>query len=97
VVSEDASALGPDGRPLLEFPTDYPIKVVARRDAFARAALDSIVRRHAPDLDDARISERASREARYIAVTYVIVARSRGQVVDLVGELTAAHGVVMVI
>jgi hypothetical protein len=97
VVSDDAAARGPDGRPLLEFPTDYPIKVVVRRDALARPALDAIVRRHAPDLEEARISERASREARFVAVTYVIVARSRGQVVDLVGELTAVDGVVMVI
>ncbi len=100
-------ALGTDGKPLLQYPLDYPIKVVHRRDTdtpgssvgdrAARERLDDIVRRHAPDFDATRITERASREARFVAITYVIVARSREQIVALVSELSTSDGVLMVI
>ena len=81
----------------LVFPTDYPIKVVGRRDAALRARIDSIVRRHAPDLDERRIGERESGQGNFVSITYTIVARSREQVVALVTELAAAEGVMMVI
>ncbi|MCU0760356.1 MAG: DUF493 domain-containing protein [Steroidobacteraceae bacterium] len=85
-----------DASPLV-FPTDYPIKVVGRRDAALRARIDAVVLRHVPDLEEARIGERASGQGNFVSITYTIVARSREQVVALVTELAATEGVVMVI
>jgi uncharacterized protein len=103
-VSESGeAAIGPDGQPLLAYPLDYPIKVLYGRDDDSaaekpiRVRLDAIVRHHAPDLAAERVTERSSREARFVSVTYVIVARSREQIVALVQELQATPGVVMVI
>ena len=81
----------------LVFPTDYPIKVVARREAGLRGRIDALVRRHVPDLDDGQVGERESAQGSYVSITYTIVARSREQVVALVTELAATDGVVMVI
>jgi putative lipoic acid-binding regulatory protein len=50
-----------------------------------------------PDLDRARISERASGAGNFTAITYTIVAQSREQVTSLVTALTATEGVLMVI
>ncbi|MFO1427243.1 MAG: DUF493 domain-containing protein [Steroidobacteraceae bacterium] len=86
-----------DGESPLKFPVDYPIKVVGRSDGALRARIDAVFRRHVPDLEPARISERPSGQGNFVSITYVIVARSREQVVALVQELSAAEGVLMVI
>lgn len=86
-----------DAGGLLRFPTDYPIKVVGRVDASLRARVDAVVLRHAADLALERVSERASGAGNFVSITYVIVARSREQIVALVEELAATDGVVMVI
>lgn len=82
---------------LLKFPTDYPIKVVGRSDAQLRARIDAVVLRHAPDTTAERISERASGAGNFVSITYVIIARSKPQIVALVEELASSEGVVMVI
>jgi putative lipoic acid-binding regulatory protein len=81
----------------LQFPTDYPIKVVGRSERTLRARIDVVVATHVPDLDPARVSERASGAGNFTAITYVIVAQSREQVTALVGALAATEGVLMVI
>lgn len=81
----------------LTFPTDYPIKVVGRAAPGLRARIDAIVDAHAGPLGPERIAERASGQGNYLSITYLIVARDREQVVALVGALTRAEGVVMVI
>jgi putative lipoic acid-binding regulatory protein len=81
----------------LQFPTDYPIKVVGRSERTLRSRIDVVVGMHVPDLDPARISERASGAGNFTAITYTIVAQSREQVTALVAALAAAEGVLMVI
>ena len=90
----------PDGRPneeLLTFPTAYPIKVVGRRSETLRAHIDAIVREHVPDLSDDQISERASKEQHFLAITYTITARSKEQIVALATALQASKDVIMLI
>lgn len=81
----------------LQFPTDYPIKVVGRTSRELRLRIDLVVQQHVPDLDPTRVSERASGAGNFTAITYVIVAQSREQVTTLVGALVATEGVLMVI
>ncbi len=81
----------------LVFPTDYPIKVVGRQEPALRARIDAVFHKHVADLEPHRISERSSGQGNFVSITYVIVARSREQVVALVEELAATSGVVMVI
>ena len=82
---------------LLQFPVAYPIKVVGRRDELERAAVDAVVRTHAPDLTDDQISERASTQQHFIAITYTINAQSKEQIVALAQALQAVKGVMMLI
>lgn len=82
---------------LLQFPTDYPIKVLGRPSPEFRARVHGIVIRHAPDVDAARISERLSGGGNFLSISYVIRATSREQIVALAGELQSCELVLMVI
>jgi putative lipoic acid-binding regulatory protein len=93
-VSEGAES---GGQELLQFPTDYPIKVVGRPSAEFRAHIHAIVIKHAPDVETDRITERLSENGNFLSISYMIRAQSREQVVALAKELTGAEGVLMVI
>lgn len=87
----------PDGGELLKFPVAYPIKVVGRRSEHLRASIDAIVREHVPDLTEDQITERASNQQHFLAITYTITARSKEQIVALATALQASKDVIMLI
>ena len=65
---------------LLEFPCDFPIKVMgATRDDFAQVILE-VVLRHAPDFEAASMEMRPSRAGNYLSVTCTIRATSKPQI-----------------
>ncbi|MEZ5728358.1 MAG: DUF493 domain-containing protein [Burkholderiaceae bacterium] len=74
---------------LLEFPTDFPLKVIGRRvDGFAQAVSD-LVRRHAPDFDPATMTLRPSAKGNWLSLTVVVRVRSREQLETLYRALDA--------
>jgi putative lipoic acid-binding regulatory protein len=88
-------ALEPDS--LLDYPCDFPIKVLGRTQAgFAQTVLE-IVRTHAPDFDGSTIDMKSSRQGKYLSVTCVIRATSRQQLDDLYRALCDHPMVVMVL
>jgi putative lipoic acid-binding regulatory protein len=84
-------------RSLLEFPTEYPIKVVGRPSDEFRARVHAVMLRHAPELDADRVSERLSENGNFLSISYTIVAESREQIVALATDLKAVEGVLMII
>lgn len=73
---------------IIEYPLDFPIKVMGlNRPAFT-AAMTALVMRHAPDFDAATIAARPSREAKYLSLTMTIRATSREQLDALYRELS---------
>jgi len=81
---------------LLQFPCDFPIKVMGEcRDGFAEAIVET-VREHAPDFDAAAVEMRASSSNRYLSLTCTIRATSREQLDDLYRALTS-HPMVKVV
>ena len=81
---------------LIEYPCDFPIKVMGRRaDGFAQAMVD-VVLRHAPDFDPAGAEMRPSSKGNYLAVTCTFRAVSQVQVDAMYRELTA-HPMVKVV
>ena len=81
----------------LQFPTDYPIKVVGRPSAEFRARVHAIMLRHAPSLGPDQVSERLSENGNFLSISYMLRAESRAQVVALATELKACEGVLMII
>lgn len=74
---------------LLEFPCDFPIKVMGEaRDDFAQAVV-AVVQAHAPDFEAASVEMRASGKGNYLAVTCTIRATSREQLDNLYRDLSS--------
>ncbi|MGH6624568.1 MAG: YbeD family protein [Burkholderiaceae bacterium] len=87
-MSEDSRNPHPDTPRGLEFPTDFPVKIMGRRvEGFAQTMVD-VVRTHAPDFDPATLEMRTSKDGNYLSVTATIRATSREQLDDLYRALT---------
>jgi putative lipoic acid-binding regulatory protein len=64
---------------LLQFPCDFPIKIMGASDIDLRGLVLERVRQHAPNTDESRIQVRDSRAGRYQAVTVVVHAQNQAQ------------------
>jgi putative lipoic acid-binding regulatory protein len=81
---------------LLEFPCDFPVKIMGvRADDFAQCMVE-IVLRHAPDFTVESVEMRASATGKYLSLTCTIRATSRAQLDGLYLELTG-HPLVKVV
>ncbi|HEX5125166.1 MAG TPA: DUF493 domain-containing protein [Rhodocyclaceae bacterium] len=86
-----------DTATLLEFPCNFPIKIMGKReDDFAQTIL-AIVLRHAPDFDAAQMEMRPSSKGNYLALTCTVRATSKPQLDGLYRELSAHPMVKMVL
>lgn len=73
---------------LIEFPCDFPVKIMgARSNGFAQSVLD-VVLRHAPDFDAATMEMRLSKGGNYLSLTCTVRATSKAQLDALYMELT---------
>jgi putative lipoic acid-binding regulatory protein len=73
---------------LLEFPCDFPIKVMgARTDDFAQTVVE-IVLRHAPDFVAETVEMRVSGSGTYLSLTCTVRAESKAQLDALYRELS---------
>ena len=80
---------------LLEFPCDFPIKVMGRSDNNFDALVVEIVRRHCPDLLEGAVKSRFSKKGNYVSVTVTIQASSRRQLDNIYMDLTAEDRVLV--
>lgn len=81
---------------LLEFPCEFPIKIMgARVDDFAQTVL-GVVLRHAPDFDAATMQMRPSSKGNYLSITCTVNTTSQAQLDALYVELSS-HPLVKVV
>lgn len=81
---------------LLEFPVDYPIKVMgARVDGFAQAIAGLVRERH-PDFDPAGISLRTSSRGTYLSISFSVRVDSR-EALESLYRAIAAHELVRIV
>ncbi len=83
--------------PALEFPCHFPLKTIGKNTADFETTVVEIVRRHVPDLKDDAVSNRLSKDGKYISITTTFVAESREQLDALYYELSSHEQVVMVL
>lgn len=82
---------------LIEYPCEFPIKVMGRtQSGFAQVVLD-IVQRHDPGFDPSSMQMRASREGNYLSLTVTIQATSREQLDQVYQDLCDHPMVTMVL
>jgi putative lipoic acid-binding regulatory protein len=73
---------------LIEYPVEFPVKVMGKtQPGFAQQML-AIVKRHAPDFEESTVGMRPSREGKYLSLTFTIRATSREQLDALYQELS---------
>ena len=86
----------PDDQSLIQYPSDFPIKIMgANVEGFANAIAE-VVLLHAPDFDVAQMELRPSSGRNYLSCTCTIRATSRAQLDALYQALTA-HPMVKVV
>ncbi|MBP7881482.1 MAG: DUF493 family protein [Candidatus Methylopumilus sp.] len=74
---------------LLEFPCDFPIKVMGETsDAFA-ATMVEVIKAIDPTFDASKVDMRASTGGRFISLTCTVHATSRAQLDDIYRALTS--------
>ena len=81
---------------LLEFPCDFPLKIMGAAGAGFAQAIAEVVARHAPDFDAAAMEMRPSKAGNYLSLTCTVRAVSQQQLDALYRELTA-HPMVKVV
>lgn len=82
-------ASDPPGPRGLEFPTDFPIKIMGRRDDVFAPAIVEVVLQHAPDFDASTLEMRTSKDGNYVSLTATVRAVSREQLDALYRALTS--------
>jgi putative lipoic acid-binding regulatory protein len=80
---------------LLVFPCDFPIKVFGLNQDDLEPLVMGLVRRHAPDIAEDRVSTRNSVGGKYAAVTVTVTAQSQAQLDAIYQELTACPTIIM--
>lgn len=73
---------------LLEFPCDFPVKIMGKTQEGFAEAMVAIVVRHAPDFDAATVEMRASKGGNYLSLTCTVRATSKEQLDALYREIT---------
>ena len=81
----------------ITFPVDYPIKVVAKASEDLRARVDAVFSRHFGDFEAHRVSQRASAQSNFVALTYLMWVEAESQLGALHSDLRAEDGVMLVL
>lgn len=82
---------------LIEYPCDFPIKIMGKAaQDFTQTTL-AIVQYHAPDFDATTMSVRTSKNGTYLSITCTIRATSRSQLDALYQELSDHPAVAVVL
>ncbi|MDD5056300.1 MAG: DUF493 family protein [Sideroxydans sp.] len=82
---------------LIEYPSDFPIKVFGLAQPGFLEAITMVVLAHAPDFDSSSIEQRGSSNARYLSLTCTVRVTSREQLDNLYRDLTSHPMVKMVL
>ncbi len=80
---------------LLEFPCDFPVKVMGRDEPAFRTAVAAIFEKHVGDVDASQYRESQSRNANFISLTVTIRATSQAQLDGIYSDLSANDDVLV--
>ncbi|MXS84612.1 DUF493 domain-containing protein [Nitrosomonas sp. HPC101] len=78
---------------LIEYPCDFPIKIMGKSQQGFTQSMLTIVKTHAPDFDDTTLEVRTSKNGTYLSLTCTIQATSRAQL-DTLYQALHAHPMV---
>lgn len=80
---------------LLEFPCDFPVKLMGRDTAEFHATARRLVEKHTGPLADDEIHTALSKNGRFVSITVTVNATSKQQLDNIYREITAHDDVLM--
>ncbi|HEY9281139.1 MAG TPA: DUF493 family protein [Eoetvoesiella sp.] len=83
----------PPEQSLIEYPSDFPIKVMGKSHPDFAQVITELVLQFDPQLDPAAVEMRPSKSGNYLGLTFIVHATSREQLDSL---YSALHGHPMV-
>lgn len=81
---------------LLEFPCEFPLKIMGEHHETFTDVILKVVQEHAPDTQEKHITTRLSSKGNYIGATIVVNAMSQEQLDNIYRSLTS-HPMVKVV
>ncbi len=86
----------PPSESLIEYPSDFPIKIMGAADLAFIQTMVELVREHDPSFHEGKVETRPSTKGTYIGLTVTVRAVSREQLDNLYRALSA-HPMVKVV
>jgi|TARA_B110000967_G_scaffold80189_1_gene82963 hypothetical protein len=86
-----------DSAPLIEFPCDYPIKVLGSAVPELHQHVLQVMDTHAPGFDRTKIAIRDSSKGKWQAITVIIKATGKPQLEEIFADLKTSSRVKMVL
>lgn len=83
--------------PKIEFPCDYPVKVIVEYETGLLEEVMDIARRHDPSIALDKVKQRASRHGKYHSITILLWCTGEGQLKRLFEDLKQHDAVRMVL
>lgn len=83
--------------PKIEFPCDYPIKVLGEAGSELHTLVVEVMERHAPGFDQTKVTVRDSRKGNFQAITVTITATGEHQLGNIFTDLKVSPRVKMVL
>ena len=83
--------------PKIEFPCEYPIKVLGHQTHDFRAVVIEVMTKHSGIVDDSQVAERASGKGTFVSITVTIIATGKDQLQAIFDDLKATGRVKMVL
>jgi hypothetical protein len=83
------NATPPDKDSLIEYPCDFPIKVMRLKVEGYLEAMSHVVRQFDPDWTEDRLETRESAGGKYLSLTFTVRATSREQLDELYRTLSS--------
>ena len=79
----------------IEFPCEFPIKMMGRDTPAFRETMRTLVEGHAGAVDESRVQSTVSRNGRFVSVTITITATSQQQLDAIYHDVSAHADVLM--
>ncbi|MAM87268.1 YbeD family protein [Allohahella sp. A8] len=95
--TSDEPAAGEQKPPKIEFPCQYPLKVIADARESLIAELIQVLRHELPDLKASDFDIKDSRNQRFVSLRFTIEARSETHVADIFNAIKTLKNIHMVL
>ncbi len=82
---------------LIEFPCEFPLKVMGLSGQDFDTLVVEIVRRHVTEIDDGAVRVKPSREGKFVSLTVTVWVETKQQLEGLYTELSGHERVLMVL